>query len=95
MAGPGIEPQAFPERIVPHESSGPKLGGECTLADVEREHYARARPQASNEEAARSSGIDTSTLMAQAGNSSRANDGGNDECRMMNDESGQRGKSRG
>jgi NtrC-family two-component system response regulator AlgB len=58
-----IEPQAFPERIVPHEGAGAKLGGDCSLAEIEREHILRVLAHtASNEEAARILGIDTSTL---------------------------------
>lgn len=58
-----IEPEAFPERIVPQAATGLRLGGNCTLAEIEREHILRILAgSSSNEEAARILGIDTSTL---------------------------------
>jgi NtrC-family two-component system response regulator AlgB len=58
-----IEPEALPERIVAHGSSGTRLGGDFTLEDIEREHIERvvARTQ-TLEEAAAILGIDSSTL---------------------------------
>jgi NtrC-family two-component system response regulator AlgB len=58
-----IEPQAFPERMLPQAGTGPRLGTDCTLAEIEREHILRVLARSpSNEEAARILGIDTSTL---------------------------------
>jgi len=58
-----IEPQAFPERIAAHPTSGPQLGGECTLETIEREHLLRVLARtATLEEAAQILGIDSSTL---------------------------------
>ena len=60
-----VEPEALPERIAPHAPEPrPRLGGDFTLDEIEREHIervarARAQPQ---EEAARILGIDASTL---------------------------------
>jgi len=59
---PLVEPEALPERGVPH-AVRPRVGGEFTLDEIERAHIeavvARARTQ---EEAARILGVDPSTL---------------------------------
>jgi NtrC-family two-component system response regulator AlgB len=58
-----IEPRAFPERIAGQAASGPRLGGDFTLEELEREHIERILERApSLEEAARILGIDESTL---------------------------------
>jgi NtrC-family two-component system response regulator AlgB len=58
-----IEPQAFPERMMSQAPAGPHLGGDFTLAQLERDHVLHVLARASsNEEAARILGIDTSTL---------------------------------
>ncbi|HXX92313.1 MAG TPA: sigma-54 dependent transcriptional regulator [Planctomycetota bacterium] len=58
-----IEPQAFPERISGQASPGPRLGGDSTIEEIEREHIQRILERApSLEEAARILGIDESTL---------------------------------
>jgi len=58
-----VEPEALPERIVAAAPSGPQLGGDVSLEDVEREHIRRVLARAATlEEAARILGIDDSTL---------------------------------
>ncbi len=65
-----IEPQVFPDRIgaasgYPPDRAGrgPRLGGDFTLEEIEREHIARVVARAPTlEEAARILGIDSSTL---------------------------------
>lgn len=58
-----IEPEAFPERIGAHVSSGPQLGGDFTLEEIEHEHVMRVIARSPTlEEAARILGIDASTL---------------------------------
>jgi len=58
-----IEPQAFPGRMSGPLPSGPRIGGDWTLAEVEREHIQRVTARAASlEEAARILGIDASTL---------------------------------
>jgi NtrC-family two-component system response regulator AlgB len=58
-----IEPQAFPESIVSHATSGPQLGGDFTLDTIEREHVIRVLARIKTlEEAAQILGIDSSTL---------------------------------
>ncbi len=58
-----IEPQAFPERIVPAASMAPVLGGDTTLEAIEREHILRVVARTGTlEEAAAILGIDASTL---------------------------------
>ena len=58
-----IEPQALPERIAAHTTSGPQLGGDFTLDMIEREHTLRVLARTGTlEEAARILGIDSSTL---------------------------------
>ncbi|MBI3304266.1 MAG: sigma-54-dependent Fis family transcriptional regulator, partial [Deltaproteobacteria bacterium] len=58
-----IEPQAFPERIAAHATSGSYLGGDFTLEAIEREHVMRVIARTSTlEEAAKILGIDSSTL---------------------------------
>ena len=58
-----IEPAALPDRTAPLAPPRPRIGGDCTLAQIEREHIeqvaARARTQ---EEAAQILGVDPSTL---------------------------------
>jgi NtrC-family two-component system response regulator AlgB len=58
-----VEPAAFPERMLAEAGVGPRLGGDATLAEIEREHVLRVVARASTlEEAARILGIDASTL---------------------------------
>jgi NtrC-family two-component system response regulator AlgB len=58
-----IEPAALPERIGAQASSRPRLGGEFTLDQIEREHIESVVQHAPNlEEAAKILGIDSSTL---------------------------------
>ncbi len=61
-----IEPGAFPERMAPATAGappGPRLGGDFTLEDVEREHVLRVIARtATLDEAAAILGIDASTL---------------------------------
>ena len=58
-----IEPAAFPERIAAQPSSAPRLGGDCTLEAIEREHILRVIARTPTlEDAARILGIDASTL---------------------------------
>ena len=60
---PTIEPQAFPERMSGHTGIGPRLGGDATLAEIEREHVLRVLARAPTlEDAAKILGIDSSTL---------------------------------
>jgi two-component system, NtrC family, response regulator AlgB len=60
--GQVLGPESFPERIAAH-ASGPTLGGDFTLDEVEREHLVRVLSRAPTlEDAARILGIDTSTL---------------------------------
>jgi NtrC-family two-component system response regulator AlgB len=58
-----VEPAALPDRTMPLARSRPRIGGEYTLDEIEREHIeqvvARTRTQ---EEAARILGVDPSTL---------------------------------
>jgi NtrC-family two-component system response regulator AlgB len=57
------EPQAFSERIATASSPGPFVGGQFTLDAVEREHIWRVVSQSPTlEDAARTLGIDASTL---------------------------------
>jgi len=54
---------ALPERIAAHTSTAPRLGGEVTLDQIEREHIERVAARAATlEDAARLLGIDASTL---------------------------------
>jgi NtrC-family two-component system response regulator AlgB len=58
-----LEPAAFPERIVGRSESGPRLGGDFTVDEIERDHIERVIERTPNlEEAARILGIDSSTL---------------------------------
>jgi len=60
-----IEPAALPERIVAHSEPGPRLGGDFSLEDIEREHILRVlnrTPALTQDEAAAILGIDASTL---------------------------------
>jgi len=58
-----LEPAAFPERIVGGTDPGPRLGGDYTVEELEREHIERVIQRSANlEDAARILGIDSSTL---------------------------------
>jgi NtrC-family two-component system response regulator AlgB len=58
-----IEPAAFPERMAPAGPTGPRLGGDATVDDIEREHIERVLARTANlDEAAKILGIDASTL---------------------------------
>jgi NtrC-family two-component system response regulator AlgB len=58
-----VEPEALPDRTAPLARPRPRIGGDYTLEEIEREHteqvIARTRTQ---EEAARALGVDPSTL---------------------------------
>jgi NtrC-family two-component system response regulator AlgB len=61
--GPALGLADFPERLRTAGASGPSLGGDSTLDQIEREHIQRVVARAGSlEEAARILGIDTSTL---------------------------------
>lgn len=61
--GQTVEPQALPERIVMHSVPGLRLGGDCTVEEIEREHILRVLTRTkTQEEAASILGIDLSTL---------------------------------
>ncbi len=58
-----IGPDALPGAIAPAVATGPRLGGDHTLEEIEREHIGRVLARApTQEEAARILGIDASTL---------------------------------
>jgi NtrC-family two-component system response regulator AlgB len=58
-----LGPEALPERVAVHAANLPRVGGDCTLEDLEREHILRILKHApSFEDAARMLGIDASTL---------------------------------
>ncbi|HXQ24388.1 MAG TPA: sigma-54 dependent transcriptional regulator, partial [Candidatus Acidoferrales bacterium] len=58
-----IEPAAFPERIAAHATSMPRLGGDYTLDEIEREHILRVITRVPTlEQAAKVLGIESSTL---------------------------------
>jgi NtrC-family two-component system response regulator AlgB len=58
-----VEPEALPERISGGGAPGPRVGGDCTLEELEREHVMRVLARtATLEDAARTLGIDDSTL---------------------------------
>jgi NtrC-family two-component system response regulator AlgB len=58
-----VEPAAFPERMLAESGVGPRLGGDATLTEIEREHVLRVVARTSTlEEAAKILGIDASTL---------------------------------
>jgi NtrC-family two-component system response regulator AlgB len=58
-----LEPGAFPDRIAARSDSGPRLGGNHGVEEIEREHIERVIERTPNlEEAARILGIDASTL---------------------------------
>ena len=58
-----IEPAAFPPRMLNQQASGPQLGGDVTLADIEKEHILAVMSRTSSpDEAASILGIDPSTL---------------------------------
>ena len=55
--------EALPERIAAHVSAVPRLGGDFTLDQIEREHIERVAARAATlEDAAKLLGIDASTL---------------------------------
>jgi NtrC-family two-component system response regulator AlgB len=55
--------EALPERIAGHVSTAPRLGGDVTLDQLEREHIERVVARAATlDDAARILGIDASTL---------------------------------
>jgi NtrC-family two-component system response regulator AlgB len=61
--GQMLEPESFPERIAASATEAPVLGGPFTVEDIEREHVLRVLSRAATmEEAARTLGIDASTL---------------------------------
>jgi len=58
-----IEPEAFSKRLVKSLNEGPRLGGECSLADIESEHIRKVMLRADTfEEAAQILAIEPSTL---------------------------------
>lgn len=58
-----IEPQALPERMVAQSAPGARLGSDCTLEEIEREHILRILSRTKTmEEAAAILGVDASTL---------------------------------
>jgi two-component system, NtrC family, response regulator AlgB len=58
-----LEPESFPDRIAASLSEAPVLGGPFTVEEIEREHALRVMAHAATmEEAARTLGIDASTL---------------------------------
>jgi two-component system, NtrC family, response regulator AlgB len=58
-----IEPEALPMRLVERASSGPSIGGDFTLEELEKEHILRVLRRAPTiEDATRILGIDASTL---------------------------------
>lgn len=60
---PVIEPQAFPDRVVARAATGPSLGGDFTLEEIERAHILKVTSRSHTlEEAAQILGIDSSTL---------------------------------
>jgi NtrC-family two-component system response regulator AlgB len=61
-AGTRLGPEQLPERIAGHAAS-PQVGGNYTLEEIEKEHIQRVVAKAATaEEAARTLGIDASTL---------------------------------
>jgi NtrC-family two-component system response regulator AlgB len=61
--GQTIEPAALPERIAAQATTTPRLGGDCTLDAIEREHILQVIARSPTlEDAARILGIDSSTL---------------------------------
>jgi len=60
---PILGPEALPARIAPQAGNRPRLGGDFTLEDIERDHIRQVVSRtATQEEAARILGIDPSTL---------------------------------
>jgi NtrC-family two-component system response regulator AlgB len=58
-----IEPAALPERVAAQVTSTPRLGGDYSVEDIEREHILRVIARAPTlEEAAKILGIESSTL---------------------------------
>ncbi len=58
-----LTPEALPERMAARPSGLPRLGGDFTLEQIEREHIAQVTARAgSQEEAARILGVDATTL---------------------------------
>jgi NtrC-family two-component system response regulator AlgB len=61
--GSVLEPESFPERMAGQAAGSPTLGGDFTVEDIEREHILRVMARtATQEEAARILGLDSSTL---------------------------------
>jgi NtrC-family two-component system response regulator AlgB len=61
--GQVLEPESFPERMAGHVGRVPALGGDFSVEEVEREHILRVLARtATQDEAARILGLDTSTL---------------------------------
>ncbi len=61
--GPTLPPAALPDRIAGATGAAPRLGGEFTLDQIERDHIERVVASAATlEDAARVLGIDASTL---------------------------------
>ena len=58
-----IEPAALPQRLLHGKPTGPELGGDCTLEEIEKQHIMRVLARKPTvEEAAETLGIDASTL---------------------------------
>lgn len=58
-----LEPQAFPERIAGAKARGPQVGGDHSVADIERAHIIAVMGRATSlDNAAAILGIDSSTL---------------------------------
>ena len=63
MEGRVLDASALPRKVADAPETGPGLGGDFTLDDVEREHIRRVLLRAASlDEAARVLGIDPSTL---------------------------------
>jgi NtrC-family two-component system response regulator AlgB len=55
--------EVLPDRIAAHVSTAPRLGGDFTLDQIEREHIARVAARSPTlDDAAKTLGIDASTL---------------------------------
>ena len=58
-----VQPEGLPERVAAHPNPGPRLGGDFTLEQIEREHVTRVISRTETLEAAAAIlGIDSSTL---------------------------------